>query len=278
MLGWALEVDAVGGSFRAMRARAYPTSLVVSLAAAALAAPAAAGDAAFCVTCTGPNQIYLCQVTGAGMGRTDALKLYCIVRTAKEGGHASCGARNEVAGCIGETKVYAYDGPSLPTGIGPTETIEAGIDEAFDQPSEDEAPKTLVEATGRAYSASRRGIRNVRSRFGGGDVEEQAALPSTAPPGSLPTSAAQQGSLPELPGAEPSSLTPLPSAMVPEPSTEAALVPPASESVSSPPAESKGRIRRGAQSVGKFAKKSYRCVRTLFRRCREQPVEVPAPN
>lgn len=262
-----------------MRAHAYPTSLAMSIVAAALAAsaPAAAQDAAFCVTCTGPDQTYLCQVTGAGMGRTDALKLYCIVRTAKEGGHASCGARNEVAGCIGETKVYAYDGPSLPTGQ--AETTQAGVDETFDQQAgEEEAPPTLFRATGRAYSASRRGIRNVRSRFGGGGAEEQAALPRSTPTDSLPASAAQQGSLPELPGAEPSPLTPLPSTMTPEPATEAALVPPESQSVTPPPAKSKGRIRRGAQSVGKFAKKSYRCVRTLFRRCGEQPVEGPAPN
>jgi hypothetical protein len=55
-------------------------------------------------------------------------------------------------------------------------------------------------------------------------------------------------------------------------------VPPQSESAYEPaPAESKGRVRRGAQNVGRFAKKSYRCVRTLFRGCREQP-EALAPN
>jgi hypothetical protein len=264
-----------------MRAHAYLPSLVANFTAAALAAaaPAAAGDAAFCVTCSGPNQTYLCHVTGEDVRQDDALKLYCIVRTAKEGGHASCGARNEVANCPGVTKVYAYDGPSLPANVGQTETIEAGIDEAFDQQAEDTGPNTLVEATGRAYSASRRGMRNVRARFGRGEAEEQAALPGTVPSDSLPASAAAPGSLPELPGGgEPSPLTPLPSAMVPEPATEAALVPPQAQDVSEPEsAESKGRIRRGAQNVGRFAKKSYRCVRTLFRGCREQP-EALAPN
>jgi hypothetical protein len=266
-----------------MRICAYLPSLVASFAAAAFASltSAAAGDAAFCVTCSGPDQTYLCHVTGEDVRQDDALKLYCIVRTAKEGGHASCGARNEVANCPGVTKVYAYDGPSLPAGTGQAETVEAGIDEAFDQQAEEETgPSTLVEATGRAYSASRRGMRNVRARFGRGEAEEQAALPSSVPSDSLPASAAAPGSLPELPGggAEPSPLTPLPSAMVPEPATETALVPPQSESAYEPaPAESKGRVRRGAQNVGRFAKKSYRCVRTLFRGCREQP-EALAPN
>ncbi len=265
-----------------MRICAYLPSLVASFTTAALASltPATAGDAAFCVTCSGPDQTYLCHVTGEDVRQDDALKLYCIVRTAKEGGHASCGARNEVANCPGVTKVYGYDGPSLPANVGQTETVEAGVDEAFDQQAEDTGPNTLVEATGRAYSASRRGMRNVRARLGRGEVEEQAALPSSVPSDSLPASTAGPGSLPELPGggAEPSPLTPLPSAMVPEPVTETALVPPQSEGASEPAtAESKGRIRRSAQNVGRFAKKSYRCVRTLFRGCREQP-EALGPN
>lgn len=259
-----------------MRARTYLISSVASFTVATLAAlaSAAAGDAAFCVACTGPDQTYLCKVTGEDVRPDDALKLFCIVRTAKEGGHASCGARSEVANCPGMTKVYAYDGPSLPADVGQAATVEAGIDEAFDQQPEDESPKTLVEA----YSASRQGMRNVRARFGRGEPGAQAALPSSIPSDALPASAAEPGTLPELPGGEPSPLTPLPSTMVPEPATDAALFPPGDASASDPaPAESKGRIRRGANNVGKFAKKSYRCVRTLFRRCREQP-EIVAPN
>jgi hypothetical protein len=240
-----------------MRGHTYLTSVVASFAVALLWAwaPAAAEDAAYCVTCAGPAQTYLCQVTGEGVRRNDAIKLYCIVRTAKEGGHASCGARNEIAGCHGITKVYAYDGPSLPAVMGQTPAEERGIDEAFTGEAESEAPKTLVEATGRAYSASRRGIRNVRARFGGGKEEDQSRLPSA-------TASAEP--LPPLPGESPSPLTPLPSTMTPE--TKATLQPPA--------AEPEGRIRRSAQGVGTFAKKSYRCVRSLFFNCRSQPQAV----
>ncbi len=253
-----------------MRGHTYLTSFVASLAfAVPPIASALAKDASYCVTCTGPAQTYLCQITGENVPRTDAMKLYCIVRTAKEGGHASCGAKNETAGCNGIPKVYAYDGPSLPAMTTPQQAgapIEENIDEAFEPKARDGAPKTLVEATGRAYSASRRGIRNVKSRWGRGESEEeQTALQSPAASDSLPVSAASPGTLPELPGASPSPLTPLPSSM----EQEAALVPHGAEAEAPP--DEPGRIRRSAQSVGKFAKKSYRCVRTLFFKCRNEP-------
>jgi len=43
--------------------------------------PSAAGEAAYCITCTGPDQTYLCRVTGEGSSQNDVFKLYCIVRT-----------------------------------------------------------------------------------------------------------------------------------------------------------------------------------------------------
>ena len=78
---------------------------------------AEAGDAAYCVTCKGPDQTYLCRVTGEEVNHSDAVKLYCVVRTAKEGGHASCGARDADAGCNGIEKTYSYNGPGIPEGL-----------------------------------------------------------------------------------------------------------------------------------------------------------------
>ena len=92
------------------------TGAAVPLAAALLlcALPGAeAGDAAYCVTCKGPDQTYLCRVTGEEVSRSDAVKLYCVVRTAKEGGHSSCSAR-DASGCVGVEKSYSYDGPGIP--------------------------------------------------------------------------------------------------------------------------------------------------------------------
>jgi len=92
-----------GGTFHVMRARAYrigsQAPLAVAMALCGLS-PAFAGEASYCVTCQGPDQTYLCRVTGDEISQSDAVKLYCVVRTAKEGGHASCGARNAGASRI----------------------------------------------------------------------------------------------------------------------------------------------------------------------------------
>ena len=57
-----------------------------------VASPASAEEATYCLTCTGPDQTYLCRVSAGGAKPSDALKLYCVIRTAKEGNHASCSA------------------------------------------------------------------------------------------------------------------------------------------------------------------------------------------
>ena len=56
------------------------------------AEPAFSGDASYCVTCKNPDQTYLCRVIAGGAKPNDAFKLYCVIRTAKEGNHASCSA------------------------------------------------------------------------------------------------------------------------------------------------------------------------------------------
>jgi hypothetical protein len=81
------------------------------------AVPAAAGEAAYCITCTGPDRTYLCRVTGEGSSQNDIFKLYCIVRTAKQGRHASCAAIGRAENCRGVVKTYNYRGPSLPDSL-----------------------------------------------------------------------------------------------------------------------------------------------------------------
>ena len=70
--------------------------------------PASAGEAAYCLTCTSPDQTYLCRVTGADARQDEVSKLYCIVRTTKKGGHASCAATGSSENCHGVLKVYKY--------------------------------------------------------------------------------------------------------------------------------------------------------------------------
>ena len=53
-------------------------------------------------------------MTGADARQDEVSKLYCIVRTTKKGGHASCAATGSSENCHGVLKVYKYRGPSLP--------------------------------------------------------------------------------------------------------------------------------------------------------------------
>jgi len=222
---------------------------------------ARAGQASFCVTCKGPDQTYVCNVNGDLGGQSDALKLYCVVRTAKEGGHASCSARDDVAGCNGATKTYSYDVPDLPATLAADPRVKkfnnyvAREQKKFRE--DDKPSQSLV-------GMSRRGIRNLRASLGG----EEEPKPSAPPPlqGSL-----QQERLPELPG---QSAPPLPLSASPEQSVNAGL--PAE--TEAPPLQKKtSRVRRGAQSVGSFTRKSYRCVRSLFRKCGSDD-QVAEPN
>jgi hypothetical protein len=196
-----------------------------------VAASAEAGDASYCVTCTGPDQIYRCRVTGEGSRPSDALKLYCVIRTAKEGHHGSCSAENATPACGGVEKVYSYDGPSIPDEIAQDPRVKNLMsrvehdNHAFDKPKE-EGPQTMVELTGRALSASRQGWRSARSALGGSSRE---ALPVSPQAGSTEASAA------------------------------------ASAETASP-----NRMQRAGSAMGSLARKSYRCLRSFFRHCSEE--------
>ena len=121
---------------------------------------------------------------------------------------------------------------------------------AFDK---EDDHKSLVEVTGQAVSASRRGWRNMRASITGRDERHQASAPNPA----APARSAAQDPLPELPGETPS----LPLSAAHEPGGPPTAAIPA-ESAAPPPERKRG--------VGSFARNTYRCVRSLFRKCREQ--------
>jgi hypothetical protein len=229
----------------------------VPLAAAFLLcaqAGAEAGDAAYCVTCQGPDQTYHCRVTGEEVSRSDAVKLYCVVRTAKEGGHSSCSARDASTGCDGIEKVYSYDGPSIPDGVAEDPRVKKLMQrvEKEQKAFKHDDRKSLVEVTGDAVSASRRGWRNMRNSISGRGDAEQGAPPASPPP----VGVASKDPLPEMPKASTPSI-PLSAA---EPGNAHATGLPA-EPEATP--EHKSRVKS-------IARNTYRCVRSLFRKCREQ--------
>jgi hypothetical protein len=211
---------------------AFAAGLIVCAAPSALA-----GDASYCVTCTNPDQTYVRRVTAGGSKPSDALKLYCVIRTAKEGHHASCSAERSSPACNGVEKIYSYDGP-IPPDIAADARIKNFTDkieqdqQAFEKPKGD-GPKTLVELGGRAVSASRQGLRNARGRLGGSSQEVNQSLPE-----------------------EPLSLDQSPAPLAAE-----------SAPVASPEENHPGRVQRAGTAVGGFARKSYRCVLSFFRKC-----------
>jgi hypothetical protein len=148
---------------------------------------AVAEQATYCVTCKNPDQTYVCRVDAGGARASDALKLYCIIRTAKEGHHASCAAERDSPACQGVVKVYSYDGP-VPEDIASDPRIKHLTDklqrdqQTFADKPKGNQPKTLVELTGRAVSASRKGLRNARGALGGSSEPSDQPLPDEALP------------------------------------------------------------------------------------------------
>jgi hypothetical protein len=88
---------------------------------------AAAGEAAYCLSCTGPDRTYLCRVTGESARQNDVFKLYCIVRTLRKGKHASCVATGTSENCDGVVRTFKYHGPSLPEALAETPKVKRFI-------------------------------------------------------------------------------------------------------------------------------------------------------
>jgi len=189
--------------------------LVAGLAVGLLtvASPSSAKEATYCVTCTGPDQTYLCRVDAGGAKASDALKLYCVIRTAKEGGHASCSAVHG-SSCNGIEKVYSYDGPlpdDIASGVKKFQKKIERENKTFEKPGETD---TLVGLTGRA-------VRNARDRLGGSSQPADQPLPQEAQ----------------------------------------APAPPAPQET------------QAAESKPGFARRSYRCMMSLFRNCSGEGAE-----
>jgi hypothetical protein len=194
--------------------------------------------------------------------------LYCIIRTAKEGHHSSCSVERAAANCAGLEKVYNYEGPSIPAEIASDPRAKSLADriahdqQAFAKPKEGAAPKTLFELGGRAVSASRQGWRNARDRIGGGSENAAATPPTPEAQPPLPLNAA---------ATHPSATTASAAPSQPAVKSSATPMPKTSEAPVTAPAPSTGnRAQRASAAVGGFARKSLRCMRSLFRNCSDE--------
>jgi hypothetical protein len=170
---------------------------IATVALMCLPSQTSAASADYCITCQNPSATYRCRVTGDGAKPSDALKLYCVIRTAKEGNHSSCKAQKATSGCVGLVKVYNYDGPALPESL----TSDPRVRElqqrverdqrTFQEPKGDE-PSSLFELGGRAVDASKNRLRNAGAAIGigGSESEPHAAIP---PPQSAQSAGESEG-------------------------------------------------------------------------------------
>jgi len=145
--------------------------LMAMLLLAIASVNASAGQTDFCVTCSSPERSYLCRVdTPQANPGDEALRLYCIIRTAKDGGHRSCAvSRTPAKVCTGQLKTYSYNGPAIPSSMQSAirhyrenrnkkdvrEQTPAPVQISPEQKPEQKKgpPETLIEMTGRAGHA-----------------------------------------------------------------------------------------------------------------------------
>jgi hypothetical protein len=116
-----------------------------------------------CVTCSGPDASYRCEVESPD-GKTispERAQLFCIARLAKDGAHEACSVRRrDTTECTGLVRRYPFDGTLLGLEARPA---EPPVDTALapkDKPKPKE-PATVVEASKEAVEASKRSLATI---------------------------------------------------------------------------------------------------------------------
>ena len=237
--------------------RLFAPPVVAAGAMALFAFPAAAAEIAYCVTCENPNQTYVCRLKSDRSRPSDAMKLYCTIRTAKDGNHSSCTARPSDGNCAGVEKTYNFNIPDISPEVADKKLkkLQSKLSKDngnFTKPKDEGAPKTIVEMTGRAYSASRDRMRKI----GGSDearTQAPAPPPEAAAPAAPPPQAAAQPAAP----------------IEPAPQQAHDAMPETTASVA-PPSEGTGSRMKTA------ARKTWRCMRSFFFNCSEEEAEPTA--
>lgn len=159
---------------------------LTALAFAGLAAVAdRAAAAEYCVTCTGPEAAYRCEVEGTppGAGTDARAQLICISEMAAQGGHEACSvSRKTEIPCLGETRmvrapdqriivkppveaapaVAPQDAEPRPEDTGQAGTEPSAAAEAQPAPEQPQPakkpPRTVEELAKRTVQSSKEGI------------------------------------------------------------------------------------------------------------------------
>ncbi|MEG6509735.1 hypothetical protein V6C03_12240 [Methyloligella sp. 2.7D] len=221
-----------------MRSAALASAGLATAGLCVATLPAAAETVDFCVRCTGPEQTYRCKVSGVSASYSDAVKLFCVMKTSKEGGHKRCSASRK-ANCAGIEKVYNYDGPPIDDLLSANPQLReykqrlSREQQKFPDPEDADKRKSLMDLGKGMVGASKKGIDNAKARFGYG--ADGSALPEQGA-AYAPSPAAPQR----------------PSAAPPSASTSAMM----QHAPQAAPEDSES-----------WAGRSYRCMRSFFRNC-----------
>lgn len=252
------------GSWRADRTVRGAAAL--ALAYTLSGAAALAETAEFCVTCQGPDATYRCTFESeSAMPGRPGLQLHCISTLAREGGHQSCAiGRASKAPCAGTLKVLALPGatprivPSDPVqaNSAPPETTKVeGGSATPQQTTVLEPPQADVEILGvrqaPAATVPPREPATVKRTWN--DTSGAAGQP--APVAKAPAGPAQAADAPDEAAAEPANsylLKPLDSA---------------GKAVSNAAKSTGEALGKAGDAVGSAAKKSWKCLTSLFGDC-----------
>lgn len=220
---------------------------------AAQTAVARAEPAEYCVTCSGPDAQYRCTFSGEGATARPGLQLYCVSTLAKLGKHETCSVnRAAKPPCTGVLKVLA-----MPDNLAP------------------EPPALTAEPAAPATKPERAaGERTVPSSQGGpasADVEAKAS--DTGTQGAKPIWRDNSGSPPApatKPAAEANNPSEPPKQAAQDESATPALIKPlenAGKTVGDAAKTTGSVLEKAGSAVGSAAKKSWKCLTSLFGDC-----------
>ena len=194
----------------------------------------------YCVTCAGPDKIYLCTVdTGGAASAGLSQQLYCIRELARQGGHDSCSVKRKAqAGCNGEPHTLVYGGDNGSIG-GPVIVTTPKIVTTPDARPEPDVRQTDAEATPNPSA----------------QPADSSGQPGAGDPAAIST---------------PAIAKPPPAAKGP-PKTVVELAKRAAASskkqLSNAGQAVKGGVKSAGKTVGKAAKKTWDCLTSFFTKC-----------
>ena len=134
-------------------------------------ASARAQETDYCISCTNPDQTYICRVT-AQNGQSQGQQLFCIMNIARENSHDSCKAAAQQGSCSGTLVLYDVSNlapaPTPPTASEATAAATPPAQAAGNmghatvkQANKKQAPKTLVEFTKKTAKNTNKGFKNL---------------------------------------------------------------------------------------------------------------------